>query len=71
MRSLFINLADAASGPRAASLALMEVDAAFTTSVYWIMFIDEEEEVSESIGNGVLRRVRWRSMAEMSGVSTA
>lgn len=69
MRSLFNNLADAAKGPRAASLALMEANAAFTFSVYWAKLIDEED-VSESIGNGIVRRVRWRSKVEMSGVST-
>lgn len=69
MRSLLINLADAARGPRAASLALIKVVAVFTFLVYWIMSIDEEE-ASESIGNGVLRMVRWSSMAEMNGVST-
>ena len=34
MRSLLINLADAAREPSAASLALIEVDAAFTFSAY-------------------------------------
>lgn len=57
MRSFFINLAAAARGPRAASLALMEAEAALTFSVYWMMLMDEEE-LSESMGNGVARMVR-------------
>lgn len=56
MRSLFINLAHAARGPRAASLALMEADAAVNFWVYWVRSMDEEEEL-ESVGNGVFKRV--------------